>query len=283
MNEPGYQQPQMEPHYSEPPGSDPTFFQRLKKLLAPIGIAIVLILKFGAKLKFLVLPVLKFFPLLLKTGGTMVLSVAAYALAWGWLFAVGFVLLLFVHECGHLVVARIFGLNVGAPMFMPFMGAIIALKDSPKDAWMEAWVGIGGPLLGTAGAALCEVIFLVTGEPLFRALAYTGFFLNLFNLAPIGFLDGGRIVTALSPWLWIVGAAVLVGLMVMEPNFIVALILIMSIPRLISLFRKRTDEEKRYYEVTPGRRFIMAFLYFGLIAFLLAGMATTHIPPSRQD
>ncbi len=278
MNESELQQSQMEPRYSEPPGSDPTFFQRLKKLFAPIGIALVLLVKFGAKLKFLVIPFLKFFPLLLKTGGTMVLSIGAYALAWGWLFAVGFVLLLFIHECGHLIVARTFGLNVGAPVFIPFMGAVIALKDSPKDAWMEAWVGIGGPLLGTVGAVLCEGLFLITGNELFRALAYTGFLLNLFNLAPLGFLDGGRIVTALSPWLWIVGAAVLVGMLVTEPNFIVALILIFSVPRLVSLFRKKTDEERRYYEVSPGRRLIMAGLYFGLIAFLLAGMASKHVP-----
>ena len=110
-------------------------------------------------------------------------------------------LLIFIHECGHLVMARLFGLNAGWPVFIPFMGAVIALKDAPKNAWMEAWVGIGGPLLGTLGAVMCDLIFLATGEPIFRALAYTGFFLNLFNLAPISPLDGGRIATALSPWL----------------------------------------------------------------------------------
>ncbi len=255
--------------------------QRLKKLLAPIGVALVLLIKFGAKLKFLLLPALKFFPLLLKTGGTMLLSIWAYATMWGWLFALGFVLLLFVHECGHLLVARIFGLNVGAPVFVPFMGALIALKEAPKNAWMEAWVGIGGPLLGTAGAAMCEVLFLVTGNALFRALAYTGFFLNLFNLAPVGFLDGGRIATALSPWLWLVGAAVLLAMLVSHPNFLIGLILVLSVPRLISLFKKRTDEERRYFEVTPGRRYAMAVLYFGLIGFLLLGMVSTHIAPGR--
>ena len=281
MNDSGYEPtpPPLEPHYSEPPGTEPTFAQKLKKLLAPLGIALVLLVKFGAKLKFLVLPALKFFPLILKTGGTMLLSIWVYATSWGWLFALGFVLLLFVHECGHLLVARIFGLNVGAPVFIPFMGALIALKDAPKNAWMEAWVGIGGPLLGTAGAALCELVFLATGNPLFRALAYTGFFLNLFNLAPVGFLDGGRIASALSPWLWLVGAAVLLTMLLSHPNFLIALILLLSLPRLISLFKKRTDEERRYFEVSPGRRLVIAGLYFGLIGFLLLGMATTHIPP----
>jgi Zn-dependent protease len=269
----------MEPHYSEPPGSEPSFGQKLKKLFGPIGVALVVIAKFAAKIKFLLLPLFKFLPILLKTGGTMVLSVGVYAMNWGWKFALGFVLLLFVHECGHLLVARKFGLNVGAPVFIPFMGAFIALKDAPKDAWMEAWVGIGGPLLGTLGAAVCAWLFVITGNPFFRALAYTGFFLNLFNLAPVGFLDGGRIVTALSPWLWLVGAAIVLGMMILHPNFILGLILVMSIPRLWSLFRSKTAEEQRYFEVTPGRRFIMAGLYFGLITFLLFGMKWSHIVP----
>ena len=272
----------MEPHYSEPPGSDPTLGQRLKKILAPIGVALLVIAKFFAKLKFLLLPIIKFLPLLLKTGGTMVLSLWFYAMSWGWKFALGFVLLIFVHECGHLIVARMFGLKVGAPVFIPFMGALIALKEAPKDAWMEAWVGIGGPLLGTVGAVICEGLFYATGNQLFRGLAYTGFFLNLFNLAPIGFLDGGRIVTALSPWLWVVGAAVIVGMLILHPNFLLVIILIASLPRLWSLFRGRSEEEQRYYEVTPARRFIMATMYFGLISFLLFGMKLTHIPPTAE-
>ncbi|HPC61181.1 MAG TPA: site-2 protease family protein [Verrucomicrobiota bacterium] len=282
MSDTGERPPPLEPHYTEPPGTEPSLGRKLKKLLTPLGVALVLLLKFGAKLKFLVVPVLKFFPLLLKTGGTMFLSIGAYAMAWGWRFAAGFVLLLFVHECGHLVAARRFGLKVGAPVFIPFMGALIALKEAPKDAWMEAWVGIGGPLLGTAGAALCELVYLATGQELFRALAYTGFFLNLFNLAPIGFLDGGRIVTALSPWLWVVGAVVMGAMMVFHPNFIVALILLLSLPRLWFLFRPKTDQELRYFEVSPGRRLAMAALYFGLILFLLLGMASTHIPPGAR-
>jgi Zn-dependent protease len=275
--------PPLVPHYSEPPGSDPGLGQRLKKLLAPIGAALVLLMKFAAKLKFLVLPIFKFLPILLKTGGTMILSVWAYALAWGWQFALGFVLLIFVHECGHLLLAKRFGLKVGAPVFIPFMGAVIALKEAPKNAWIEAWVGIGGPLLGTAGAVVCEGLFVLTGNPLFRALAFTGFFLNLFNLMPIGFLDGGRIVTALSPWLWLVGAALMVVLLVLHPNFLIGLILILSLPRLWFLFREKSEERRRYFEVTPGRRLIMAAMYFGLIAFLLFGMVLTHILPAAES
>lgn len=254
--------------------------QKLKKLLAPVGIALVLLLKFGSKVKFLLIPLLKFFPVILKTGGTMVLSVWAYAMAWGWWFGLGFVLLIFVHECGHLVAARTLGIKVGAPVFIPFMGAIIAMKEAPKDAWTEAWIGIGGPLLGTIGAVLCELVHLATGNEMFRALAFTGFFLNLFNLAPIGFLDGGRIVSALSPWLWLVGALIMGWMLYVHPNFLILLILLLSLPRLWSLFRRKTEAEQRYFEVSPVRRFAMAGLYFGLIAFLLFGMRLTHIAPA---
>ena len=208
----------------------------------------------------------------------MLLSIWLYAMAFGLWFAVGFVLLIFVHECGHLVAARKCGLKVGAPVFIPFMGAFIALKEAPRNAWIEAQVGIGGPMLGTLGAGLCEVIYLITDNELFQALAYTGFFLNLFNLTPVGFLDGGRIVTALSPWLWVIGFVVILGLTIAHPNFILILILILSVPRLFSLFRHKSDAEQRYFEVTPGQRWTMALMYFGLIALLVIGMQITHIP-----
>src|SRR5579883_2417175 len=156
--------------------------------LAGVGAAIVAVL---AKFKFLLV--------FLKTGGTMLLSMWFYALVFGWRYAVGFVLLIFIHECGHLLAARWFGLKVGAPVFLPFMGAFIALKDAPRDAWMEAVVGIGGPVLGTVGALICLAAYGYWGDPLYRALAYSGFWLNLFNLTPILPLDGGRIVSAISP------------------------------------------------------------------------------------
>ena len=247
--------------------------QRIKKLLAPIGAGVLICFKFLAKLKFL-------FPVL-KTGLTMILSIWVYAMFWGWPFAAGFVVLIFIHECGHLIAARSLGLKVGAPVFIPFMGAVIALKEAPRNAWIEAQVGIGGPVLGSLGAALCEVLHLLTGNLLFRGLAYTGFFLNLFNLAPVGFLDGGRIVTALSPWLWLVGFAILVGMTIMHFNFLLLLILILSVPRLYYLFRPKSEVERRYFEVTPAQRWTMAFMYFGLIALLVLGMQLTHV--ARAD
>jgi Zn-dependent protease len=168
MQENELSQRQYDPH-GQP--IQPTFGQKLKKFLGPVGVGFVVFFKFLAKLKFL-LP-------FLKTGVTMILSIGAYAMFWGWRFAVGFVLLIFIHECGHLIAARRIGLKVGAPVFIPFMGALIALKEAPRNAWIEAQVGIGGPMLGAFGAGVCGLFYLATGNPLFCALAYTGFFLNL--------------------------------------------------------------------------------------------------------
>ena len=247
------------------PQQEENRWDKWKKVLGPIGIGVVVILKFGAKLKLLFVPLLKFFPILLKTGSTMILSIWAYSLFWGWKFALGFVLLILVHESGHLIAARIYKLNVGWPVFIPFMGAIIALKEAPRHAWIEFWIAAGGPIAGGLGALACHGIYIVTGEPFFAALAYTGYFLNLFNLMPTGFLDGGRMVTALSPWLWIVGIAVAGAFAVYRPTFIIFLIIVFSLPRLFTLFRKRTDHEQRFFEVTLAQRLEAGFVYFGLI------------------
>jgi Zn-dependent protease len=243
---------------------------KVKKALGPIGIAGVLILKFLGKIKFIL-------PILLKTGGSMLITVGVYATVWGWKFAVGFVVLIFLHECGHLIVAKKFGLNVSAPMFIPFVGAFILLKEAPRNAWMEACVGIGGPMFGSLAALLCHTVGIHFGWPLLIALAYMGYFLNLFNLAPVGMLDGGRIVTALSPWLWLPGFALLLWLGLTHPNFIIWILLFMSLPRIFSLFHKRSDEEQRYFEVPPVQRWIMGTMYFGLAAALILFMHVAQV------
>jgi Zn-dependent protease len=256
-----------------------TAWSRVKKALGPVAVVGVVIAKFFAKLKFILLPLLKFLPILLKSGGTMLLMIWVYTQLWGWQFALGFVVLLLVHETGHLLVAKKFGLKVGAPVFIPFMGAFIALKEAPRNAWMEACVGIGGPLLGSLGALICNALGEFYAAPIFIALAWFGYFLNLFNLTPVGMLDGGRIVTAMSRWLWLPGFALLVWFVWKYPtNFVIWLIAALSLPRIYSLFRKRTEEEQRYFEVTPSQRWIMSVLYFGLIAVLLFGM---HV--AQQD
>src|SRR5688572_1939279 len=148
---------------------------------------------------------------LLKTGGTMILSVGAYALIFGWWYAVGFVLLILVHELGHYIAARRLGLNAGLPMFIPFLGAWIELKDQPMSVAQEAHVAFMGPFVGTVGATLVLWLAGQYESPLLLALAYAGFFINLFNLVPISPFDGGRIVAILSPRVWFLGAPILLA------------------------------------------------------------------------
>lgn len=136
---------------------------------------------------------------------SMMISVGAYALIYPWGFAVGFVLLLLVHELGHVIAAKRIGLPVSAPLFIPFVGALISMKKQPLDAKTEAYVAFGGPILGTLGATAVFIAAYYMDSPLLYSLAYIGFFLNLINLLPIHPLDGGRIATAVSRWLWLVG------------------------------------------------------------------------------
>ena len=148
-----------------------------KSALGVLGAIGLVILKFGAKLKavLLLLPKLKLF----TTSASMLVSIGAYALLWGWKFGVGLVLLLLVHELGHVWQARREGLDASAPLFIPFLGAAIALKELPKDAAVEARVGLAGPIIGSLGTCVPLAIWLATGEEFWQALAFFGFFLNL--------------------------------------------------------------------------------------------------------
>ncbi len=242
--------------------SERTFGERVKQAMAPLAGAFLAVAKFA--------------PLVLKTGGTMFISIILYAQVFGWGYAVGFVLLLFVHEAGHLVAARAMGISVGWPVFIPFMGALIALKEAPRNAWVEAVVGIGGPVLGTIGALGTAAIFVVTREPIFLAISYAGFFLNLFNLIPIVPLDGGRIVAAVSPWLWLLGLMILIPLLFWTWNILLILLVVFSFPRVIGLFRRQTPEAMRYFECTPGQRAIISITYFLLLALLALLTSYSH-------
>lgn len=203
------------------------------------------------------------------TGGTMLLSVFAYALLFGWRYAAGFVALIFVHEMGHYVAARQRGLEVGAPTFVPFVGAWIALKDMPHDAETEAYIGMAGPLAGSLGALACYVAARATGSDLLFALAYAGFFLNLFNLIPVSPFDGGRISAVISPRLWLLGTPLLVGLFFWRPSPLLILMAILAAPKVMEALRGfNSPEQRAYYLADAETRLTYALLYLGLAAFL---------------
>ncbi len=260
-----------EPRYG-PSRRDGGLWSFLKRILAPLAAVGLLLAKFKG-LALLLLKV-KF----LGTALTMILSVGAYALLFPVWFAVGFVALIWVHEMGHVLQLKREGIPASAPMFIPFLGAFVAMKQMPKNALAEARVGLAGPVLGSVGALGAWGIYELTQEPLFLGLAYVGFFLNLFNLLPMLPLDGGRAVGALSPVFWLVGIAGLVALLFVQPNPILIFIGILGGVELWRRWRNRnTPEARQYNEMEPMQRVVVGLVYFGLIALLGLGMAATFV------
>ncbi|HLG08424.1 MAG TPA: site-2 protease family protein [Gaiellaceae bacterium] len=237
--------------------------------------------KLGAPLVGLGFLILKFGGLLLKlkvvtTGGSMLVSIAAYAWIWGLPFAIGFVLLIFVHELGHVLELRRQGVPASAPLFIPFLGAVIGMRELPDDAWKEARVALAGPILGSVGAAACWVAGEATGSDLLVALAFVGFFLNLFNLIPIVPLDGGRAAGALHPIFWFLGLLMMVALVVLRPNPILILIVIVGGLDLWRRWRER-GSAAAYYRLPARQRATVGVVYLGLVLVLALAMSATHV------
>jgi Zn-dependent protease len=251
----------------------------LRKRIGSVFAGLVaLIAKFGVALKALLvaLPNAKLF----LTSGTALVSVAAYSLFWGWTFAAGFVVLLFVHEMGHVIALRREGIKASAPMFVPFLGALITAKSLGENALAEARVGLAGPILGSLGAALVAVVAVLTGSDMLLALAYVGFLINLFNLLPVVPLDGGRAMAAMAPWMWFLGFGGLVALAFVIPNPVLFIIILfggMETWRRWKQRKTRSLEQAAYYRVSPRNRVIVGAVYLGLIVALAFGMYETHL------
>ena len=243
-----------------------------KKLWAPIAALGFLVWKFKA----LALAAFKF--KIFATSASMLVSIAAYAWIWGWRFAVGLVLLLLVHEMGHVLELRRQGIPASAPLFIPFLGAVVGMKQMPKDAWKEAQVALAGPILGSLGALAVWIAGEALDSDLLIALAFVGFFLNLFNLLPIVPLDGGRAMAAIHPVFWAVGLAGLVALTIIAPNPIMLFILVLGGLELWHRWKERKDPgAAEYYKVKPWQRVVTGVTYVGLAALLALGMDATFV------
>jgi Zn-dependent protease len=218
-----------------------------------------------------------------KIGGTaltMIISLAVYATVYGWRYAAGFIGLLFVHEMGHFLAARQRGLAVGAPTFIPFVGAWIELKEQPMNVETEAYVAAAGPFLGTIGAAIVYFLARDQESGLLLAIAYSGFFLNFFNLIPLSPLDGGRMTAILSPRVWFIGAPIMLAMMAYHPSPLLVIIAIASVPALIKAWRydPAAPENRAYYAVPMSLKLEYGVFYLGLAAFLaIMTDSTQHI------
>jgi Zn-dependent protease len=162
---------------------------RLKRLGGPIVAGVIALAKFSFVL-------VKF--------SSIFIAVAAYALIFGWKFAIGFVLLILLHESGHYLEAKREGLSPKLPVFIPFLGAYV--QYTRGNPWQTARVAIAGPILGGLASLACYLVARGNDSNLLYALAYTGFFLNLFNLLPFGIFDGGAVWRS-ARWLRLGGGA----------------------------------------------------------------------------
>jgi Zn-dependent protease len=240
-----------------------------RRIWAPIAAIGAFIAKFGVgilKYKFLL---------------GLFISFGAYLWYGGVWFAVGLVGLIFVHEMGHWLEAKRQGLPVSAPLFIPFLGASIFLKEHPESAWREFQLAIAGPLLGSLGAAAVYGVAVAEDSNRLRAIAFLVFFINLFNLLPVVPLDGGRIVAAIHPALWVLGLVALLALVIVRPNGLLVLILVFAAMELWQRWQlRRFGGSGTYYAVAPWQRLTAGVSYFGLAALLVVAMHATHVPHS---
>jgi len=225
-----------------------------------------------------------------RTLASLLLSLVCYSgLFWYWggftatdalLFGFGFVCLILVHEMGHVLAIRHYGMRASPPIFIPFVGAVINIPP-PRDALEESVVGIGGPVLGTVGALLCFQLFRTFHSPLLLQLSFYGFAINLFNMLPVPPLDGGRITAAVTPWFWIPGLAAIVLLLVNHLiNVIGLVILVFALPRIWQTLRHRSRAGD-YYNVGAKATAVMGISYV-LLCLILGGMmyySYTLLPP----
>jgi Zn-dependent protease len=220
---------------------------------------------------------------LLKTIGSMIVSIIVYA--WYFekiihapyfesiIFAAGFVVLMLVHELGHVIANRYYGISASPPIFIPFMGAVINLRQRPPNAKVEAIIGIGGPVLGTIGAIVCYLLYLQTGQQILLVTSYFGFMLNLFNLLPVPPLDGGRVTAAVSPWIWMLGLGGLAWMFIRDfqaghIDYILLLVLFYAVPRIKATLRGR-ERFSEYYNISRASSWTIAAVYVVLGVVLL--------------
>ncbi|HBV87434.1 site-2 protease family protein [Desulfosporosinus sp.] len=240
-----------------------------KAILSIVITAILGFLNFGklaviGKLLFTLLKASKF----AGTFITMGLTALLYAQIYGWLFAVGFVGVIFIHEMGHYVTSKKLGLDVSAPTFIPFLGAFIRMKSMPNSVREEAITAIGGPAAGALITFVCLGLYMLTSSPYWAGLAYVSAFINLFNLLPFGSLDGGRISKAISPFIWVIGLVMALFLIWKLHAYILLIIVLFGAYEVLTMYRQKSVTAQ-YLSVEPSFRLKIGISYLVLIGVLV--------------
>ena len=249
---------------------------------AAVGIGLLF-----AKFKFVLLALLniKWIFLILKFGlsfGSIFVSILAYALFFGWKLGVVFVLLMLMHEIGHIVAMRAYGLRASLPYFIPGLGAFVTQQSASPGRLPDAVIALGGPVIGSLAAGVCYLYGTATNEPFWIAAAHLGFLLNLFQLIPVLPLDGGRAAGAISPRFFLFGLVLLATYVVATRSFqpIMLLLLLVvamtSIPRAIRAWKGQPDPDPR--PLGPTERGTIMLLYFGAIGLIAVASVASNIP-----
>lgn len=225
---------------------------------------------------------------ILKTGGSLLLNIPFYGMVMhglpmfgqpGWmhsmLLGLGFLVLILIHEFGHVLAMKYYRLSASPPVFIPFLGALINLRQQPPNAKVEAIIGIGGPALGTVGAIACFLLAIWFRSTDLMVLAMLGIVINLFNMIPVPPMDGGRIMAAVSPWTWILGVVMLfVGVIAGTlPMFLPILVLFMAMPRIIDTLA-RGRRRSSYYQISRRATWTIGIAYV-LLTGILIGLLIT--------
>ncbi|MDQ6720317.1 MAG: site-2 protease family protein [Candidatus Dormibacteraeota bacterium] len=250
--------PQSPHHYSPAPGQ-----RNNRGLLGGLAALLVGAFAYG---KYAFLLIFKI-PALATLGSALV-SVVAYSFWGGAWFAVGLVLMIFVHEMGHVVEIRRQGMQATAPIFIPFLGAAIFQRSHAQSPMRQAQIGIAGPIAGTIGATAALVAYGTTHWTVLLGWAYIGFLINLFNLIPFGMLDGGWILAPVSKWIQVAGLVVLVGLFFSgQVSPLIIIIVILGVPVVLQRFRNPAHDA--YLTSEPaGQRYAMGAAWLALVVYL---------------
>ena len=236
-----------------------------------LGVIALLLWKF----KFILVFVLTKAKLLLlgltkaSTFFSMLLSLGVYWSIWGWKFALGIVLSIYVHEMGHVWMLTRYGIRATAPMFIPGLGALIRLKQYPASPHEDARVGLAGPVWGFGAALASWGIFLATGAPIFAAIAKFGAWINLFNLLPILQLDGSHAFKALTKSERAIITALMLAMWIVTHE---GLLLILAIVAGFRAFQKNA----------PAQRNTSILLQFAFLIIVLSILAKLPVPVETQ-
>ncbi|MDQ6772725.1 MAG: site-2 protease family protein [Candidatus Dormibacteraeota bacterium] len=266
----GYSPPTPNPFRQDRPGQAPGSGRRRGGFAGGLLALLAALAAYG---KWVLLILVKF-PAL-GTLVTLLVSFAAYAVFFGPWFAAGLVVMILVHEMGHVVEIRRQGMHATAPLFIPFLGAAIFQRQNSTDALKQAQIGIAGPIAGTVAATVAFVLFGTTHQPVLMVWAYLGFFINLFNLIPLGMLDGGWIMAVVSKWFQVVGlAAMALAVFFLGFSPIILVIAILGVPAVLARFR---NDRLPYYQSVPvPARLAMGAAWLALTGYLGFALLQSH-------